>query len=56
MEDKKMKKVLWKLYTVGIGVLPLFIMVSLALNANSVASPINGQPKAPENIKKYRKF
>ena len=36
--------------------IPVIATVMLVVNSNSATSVLNGQPKAPEGLKKYRKF
>ncbi len=36
--------------------LPVLTLAAVVINANSVASPTNGQPVPPSDLKKYRKF
>ena len=36
--------------------IPVIAAVMLVVNSNSTTSILNGQPKAPEGLKKYRKF
>ncbi len=45
-----------KLFGVIFKSIPALAMIMVVINANSVASPINGQPVPPEDLKKYRKF
>ena len=52
MKISKLKKILLK---VVIAVLPI-LALAINVSANSVASPINGQPSAPASLKNHRKF
>ncbi len=36
--------------------IPVIATVLLVVHTNSTSSVFNGQPKAPEGLKKYRKF
>ncbi len=45
-----------KLFGVIIKSIPALAMIMVVINANSVASPVNGQPVPPKDLKKFRKF
>lgn len=51
-----MKKFLIKTMKAFISVLPVMAMFSITVSANTIASPICGQPVPPASLKKYRKF
>jgi hypothetical protein len=51
-----MKKLQGKVMQVLVKAIPVLSVMALIVNANSTASPINGQPASPSSMKKYRKF
>lgn len=51
-----MKKALSKAIGALMTSIPVIAAVAMTISANSIASPINGQPIPPQNMKKYRKF
>lgn len=51
-----MKNTLKKISMSMVKFIPVIATVMLVVHTNSAASAFNGQPKAPEGLKKYRKF
>lgn len=51
-----MKKFLSKAIGLLIAIIPVMAAFAMTLSANSIASPIHGQPIPPKSLKKYRKF
>lgn len=39
-----------------IAVIPVMAALAMVVSANSIASPVHGQPVPPKSLKKYRKF
>ncbi len=54
--DDIMKKAFTKVSMFLLKAVPVVATLALIINTNSVATPVNGQPKAPANLKKYRLF
>ena len=52
----KAKKIVNKGVSFAIKAMPVIIPALLIINANSVASSMNGQPTPPASLKNYRKF
>ena len=55
-EDRMMRNILVKATKAFIAVLPVLAMFSVTVSANTIASPVCGQPVPPASLKKYRKF
>lgn len=55
-EDKIMKRFLVKAAKAFVAVLPVVAMFSVTVSANTIASPVFGQPVPPASLKKHRKF
>lgn len=51
-----MKKFLVKAMKGLMAALPVITMFSVTVSANTIASPMCGQPVPPASLKKYRKF
>lgn len=51
-----MKNTLTKAMKAFISVLPVMAMFAVTVSANTIASPVCGQPVPPANLKKHRKF
>ena len=51
-----MKKIFSKTVDAFIAVIPIIAAVSITISANSIASPVHGQPIPPRSLKNYRKF
>lgn len=53
---KKSKRLIRKGISFGLKIMPAIVPALLVIHANSTACIINGQPKPPQSLKKYRKF
>lgn len=51
-----MKKIVNNLISTLIAGIPAVAAFAMIVSANSIASPMCGQPIPPVNLKKYRKF
>ena len=56
MSKNKIHELIQKAIPACVKVMPVIVAAALNMNSNGTGSVANGQPEAPQDLKKYRLF